>query len=67
MSVSDLKFVIFRDLKYVYYRWRLRSATGEMVGFSGRGHDNKDDCERDVYSLVGDRYPHAKVRDATIG
>jgi uncharacterized protein YegP (UPF0339 family) len=67
MSVSDLKFVIFRDLKDGYYRWRLRSATGETIESSERGHGNKGACERDVYSLRDHRYPHAKVRDATIG
>jgi hypothetical protein len=34
MIASDLKFVIFRDMKDGYYRWRLRSATGETVELS---------------------------------
>jgi uncharacterized protein YegP (UPF0339 family) len=66
MSFSDLKFVIFRDLKDGY-RWRLRSPMGETLRLSERAHPNKDECERDVYSLIEDRYPHAKVRDAAIG
>ena len=65
-AFSDLKFVIFRDMEDGY-KWRLRSATGETVETSERGHANKGECEQDVYSIIDDRYPHAKVRDATIG
>jgi uncharacterized protein YegP (UPF0339 family) len=63
---SELKFVIFRDLNDGY-KWRLSSASGETVEYSGRGHDHKGECEQDVYRLKDDRYPHAKVRDAAIG
>ena len=66
MTASDLKFVIFRDLKDGY-RWRLSSPTGETVELSERSHLHKGECEQDVYRLKDDRYPHAKVRDATIG
>ena len=63
---SDLKFVIFREVKDGY-RWRLSSPTGETVELSERAHLNKDECEQEVYRLKGDRYPYAKVRDAAIG
>ena len=63
---SELKFVIFRDMKDGY-RWRLSSASGETQEYSERGHDHKGECEQAVYRLKDDRYPHAKVRDATIG
>jgi uncharacterized protein YegP (UPF0339 family) len=66
MSASDLKFVIFRDLNNGY-RWRLSSATGETVEYSERGHDHKGECAQEAFHLKDDRYPHAKVRDATIG
>ena len=66
MSASDLKFVIFRDLKDGY-RWRLSSPTGETLEYSERGHRHKDECEHDVNRLKDDRYPHAKMHDATIG
>jgi hypothetical protein len=67
MSASnDLKFVIFRDLKDGY-RWRLSSPTGQTLEYSERAHSHKGGCEQDVYRLKGDRYPHAKVRDAAIG
>ena len=63
---SDLKFVIFRDVQHGY-RWRLSSSSGETVELSERGHLYKDECEQEVHRLKGDRYPHAKVRDAAIG
>jgi uncharacterized protein YegP (UPF0339 family) len=63
---SDLKFVIFREVKDGY-RWRLSSPTGETVELSERAHSHKDECEQEVYRLKGDRYPYAKVRDAAIG
>jgi uncharacterized protein YegP (UPF0339 family) len=63
---SDLKFVIFRDVKDGY-RWRLSSETGETVELSERAHSHKSECEQDVYRLKDDRYPYAKVRDAAIG
>jgi uncharacterized protein YegP (UPF0339 family) len=63
---SDLKFVIFRDMKDCY-RWRLTSVSGETVEYSERGHLHKGECERDVYRLKDDKYPYAKVRDAAIG
>jgi uncharacterized protein YegP (UPF0339 family) len=66
MTATDLKFVIFRDMKDGY-RWRLSSALGETVEFSERGHLHKDECEQEVYQLKGDRYPYAKVLDAAIG
>jgi uncharacterized protein YegP (UPF0339 family) len=63
---SDLKFVIFREVKDGY-RWRLSSPSGETVELSERAHRHKDECEQEVYRLKGDRYPYAKVRDAAIG
>ena len=66
MSASDLKFVIFGDVKDGY-RWRLSSASAETVEFAERGHSHKDECEQEVYRLKGDRYPYAKVRDAATG
>jgi uncharacterized protein YegP (UPF0339 family) len=66
MSASDLKFVIFRDLKDGY-RWRLSSPSGETLEYSERSHLHKGECEQDVYRIKRDRYPHAKVRHAAIG
>jgi uncharacterized protein YegP (UPF0339 family) len=66
MSASDLKFVIFRDMKDGY-RWRLSSPTGETVERSERGHRHKGECAQEVFRLKDDRYPYAKVLDAAIG
>ena len=66
MSASNLKFVIFHDLKDGY-RWRLSSASGETLERSERGLDHKGECEQEVFRLKDDRYPNAKVLDAAIG
>ena len=66
MSASDLKFVIFRDLKDGY-RWRLSSTSGQTLERSDRGHRNKGECAQEVFGLKEDRYPNAKVLDAAIG
>ena len=63
---SDLKFIIFREVKDGY-RWRLSSPSGQTVELSERAHLYKDECEQEVYRLKGDRYPYAKVRDVAIG
>jgi hypothetical protein len=65
VSASNLKFVIFRDLKDGY-RWRLSSATGQTLERSERGHLHKGECAQDVFRLKDDRYPYAKVLDASI-
>jgi uncharacterized protein YegP (UPF0339 family) len=66
MSASDLKFVIFRDLNNGY-KWRLRTARGETLETSQRGHRHKGECAQEVFRLKDDRYPNAKVLDAAIG
>ena len=66
MSASKVKFVIFRDMKDGY-RWRLRSATGQTIERSERGHRHKGECAQEVFRLKDDRYPNAKVLDAAIG
>jgi uncharacterized protein YegP (UPF0339 family) len=66
VSASNLKFVIFRDLKDGY-RWRLSSATGETLERSERGHDHKGECAQEVFRLKDDRYLRAKVLDTAIG
>jgi uncharacterized protein YegP (UPF0339 family) len=66
VSASDLKFVIFRDLKDGY-RWRLSSAAGQTLERSERGHRHKGECAQEVYRLKDYQYPKAKVLDAAIG
>jgi uncharacterized protein YegP (UPF0339 family) len=63
---SDLKFVIFRDLKDGY-RWRLSSPSGQTLERSERGHLHKGECAQEVYRLKDHRYPYAKVLDAATG
>ena len=63
---SDLKFVIFRDLKDGY-RWRLSSASGQTVERSERAHRHKGECAQEVFRLKDDQYPNAKVLDAATG
>ena len=51
MSASELKFVIFRDLKDGGgYRWRLSSARGETLERSERGHLHKGECQRKCFA-----------------
>ena len=66
MSASNLKFVIFRDMKDGY-RWRLSSASGKTLERSERGHLHKVECAQEVFRLKDDRYPYAKVLDTAIG
>lgn len=66
MTASDLKFVIFHDMRDGY-RWRLSSASGETLERSKRGHLHKGECAQEVFRLKDDQYPDAKVLDAAIG
>jgi uncharacterized protein YegP (UPF0339 family) len=50
VSASDLKFVIFRDLKDGY-RWRLSSPSGKTLERSERGHDHKGECAQERPSI----------------
>jgi len=46
MSATDPKFVAFRDAQDGC-RWRLRSARGETIKTSERGHRDKEKCKQD--------------------
>jgi hypothetical protein len=65
MSARDLKYVLFRDMKDGY-KWRLRSATGETLERSEGGHRHKGECVQEMYRHKDNRYPDAKVRDASV-
>ena len=65
MSASDLKFVIFRDLKDGY-RWRLRAPTGETLDASLRGHRDKYSCYEEIRSVMTE-YPYAHILDVAVG
>jgi uncharacterized protein YegP (UPF0339 family) len=66
MSDGEEKFVIFGDVLDGYW-WRLRSAEGRTLETSERTHRHKAECESEVQRLKDERYPSARVRDATIG
>jgi hypothetical protein len=66
MSVSNLRFVIFRDLKDGY-RWRLSSVSGQTLERSERGPLHKGEGAQEVFRLKVDQYPIAKVLEAAIG
>jgi hypothetical protein len=67
VHTSDLKFVIFRDMKDgAGYRWGLSSAAGDTVERFERGYSHKGECERELFRLKADRYPNARVLDATV-
>jgi len=67
MEDDGPKFIIFGDV-FDGYWWRLRSAEGQAVETSsGLIHLRKTECEREAHRLKEERYPSAKVRDATIG
>ena len=64
MAESKPKCVVYRDLKDGYYRWRLRSPTGETLGASASGHREKSSCEAEVRAFMTD-HPGAEVLDLT--
>jgi uncharacterized protein YegP (UPF0339 family) len=64
MAASDLQFLIIHDVKDGY-RWRLRSAGGETMSFSQRGHRHKSEYEQEVHRLRDHIYPGTNVRDLT--
>jgi len=66
MKDGDPKFIIFGDVCDGYW-WRLRSASGKTIEASGRLHLRKAECKMEVRRLKEERYPSARVRDATIG
>jgi uncharacterized protein YegP (UPF0339 family) len=66
MSASDLKFIIVRDVNDGYW-WRLRSADGETIELSEKGHQDKPSCRQEVQHQIGDKYPGAQMRDASVG
>ena len=61
---SKPKFVLYRDLKDGYYRWRLHSPTGETLTASPSGHRQKSACESEVRAFKAD-HPDAEVLDLT--
>ncbi len=65
MTQEESKFVLYRDLKDGYYRWRLRSPTGETLSASPSGHQEKSTCEMELRTFMA-HHPGSEVLDATV-
>ena len=59
------KFQIFQD-KSGEYRWRLKSANGQIVATSGEGYKQKADAQKGV-AIVQQLTPTAAVEDTCAG
>jgi uncharacterized protein YegP (UPF0339 family) len=57
------KFEIFRDVRGEY-RWRLRSAGGEVFAIGGEGFKSKSSAENSV-AAVKQNAPDANIVDVT--
>lgn len=56
------KFEVYKDAKNEY-RWRLRSANGQVIATGGEGYDNKAGAENGIKAVKRDA-PGAAVDDA---
>jgi uncharacterized protein YegP (UPF0339 family) len=65
MTHGRSKFVVYRDLGDGY-RSRLRSASGEALGTSSRGHRDKSSCYEEIRSVMSE-YPDADILDVAVG
>jgi uncharacterized protein YegP (UPF0339 family) len=59
------KFVIYRDVQDGY-RWRLRSAAGETLSASSRGHREKSSCYEEMRTVMA-KHPAADILDVAVG
>ena len=66
MSEAESRFVVYRDIEDGY-RWRLRSAEGETLGVSSRGHGEKASCYEEMRSSVMAEHPEADILDVAVG
>ena len=58
------KFVVYRDIEDGY-RWRLRSAAGETLSASSRGHREKSSCYQEMRSVMSE-HPDADILDVAV-
>jgi uncharacterized protein YegP (UPF0339 family) len=56
------KFELYKDAKGEY-RWRLKSANGQVIATGGEGYTNKDGAENGIAAVKRDA-PGAPVEDA---
>jgi uncharacterized protein YegP (UPF0339 family) len=62
---AESKFVLYRALEDGY-RWRLRSAAGETLSASSRGHGEKSSCYEEMRSVMAE-HPEADILDVAVG
>jgi uncharacterized protein YegP (UPF0339 family) len=65
MTHGRSKFVVYRDLEDGY-RWRLRSATGETLAASSKGHRDKPSCYEEIRSVMAE-HPDTDILDVAVG
>jgi uncharacterized protein YegP (UPF0339 family) len=61
-KAAKLTFEIYKDAGESY-RWRLKSANGQIIGTSGAGYKDKADCKHGI-ELVKSGAAKAEVREA---
>ena len=65
MTHERSKIVVYRDIEDGY-RWRLRSAAGETLGESSRGHGEKSSCYEEIQSVMAE-HPDTDLLDVAVG
>ena len=58
------KFVVYRDIEDGY-RWRLRSAAGETLSVSSRGHGQKSSCYEEIRTVMSE-HPDTDILDVAV-
>lgn len=63
IAAEGLTFEVYQDAKKEF-RWRLKSANGQVIATSGQGYKAKADCRHGI-DLVRDGASKAQVEDLT--
>jgi uncharacterized protein YegP (UPF0339 family) len=62
-AAAGLTFEIYKDAKQEF-RWRLKSANGQVIATSGQGYTAKVDCRHGI-EVIQKEASEAKVEDLT--
>ena len=62
-KAAKLTFEIYKDASEGF-RWRLKSANGQIIGTSGAGYKDKSDCKHGI-DLVKSGAAKAEVKDSS--
>jgi uncharacterized protein YegP (UPF0339 family) len=65
MTHERNKIVVYRDIEDGY-RWRLRSAAGETLAASSRGHRDKPSCYEEIRVAMAE-HPETDILDVAVG